>query len=56
LGPLQLYVVPPEALTVIVPAVPQYGPVLVAPAVGKGLIVTTMGVLALSQPVCVWVT
>jgi hypothetical protein len=50
LGPLQLYDVPPEALIVIVPLVPQYGPVLLAMAIGAGLIVTTIKTLGLSQP------
>jgi hypothetical protein len=51
-----LYVVPPVALTVIVPVAPQYGPVLLALTVGEGLTVTTIEALAPSQPAIVWLT
>jgi hypothetical protein len=49
-GPLQLYEVPPVAFSEIVPLV-QYGPVLLAVAVGRGLTVTTIDDNALSHPV-----
>jgi hypothetical protein len=50
LGPLQLYEVPPEAFSVIVPLM-QNGPVLLALTIGVGFTVTTIYALGLSQPV-----
>jgi hypothetical protein len=47
--------VPPEEFNVIVPLM-QNGPVLLAVAVGVGLIVTTIEALGLSQPFRVWLT
>ena len=55
LGPLQLYEAPPEALSAMLPLT-QYGPVLLAAAVGLALIMTTIESLGPSQPVCVWLT
>ena len=49
---LQLYEFPPVAVSTMVPSV-QYGPVLLAVAVGEVITMTTMESLGLSQPVCV---